>query len=365
MDFQLSTDFDSLNVPISGESPAGIDLRKDNSVNSSYYQIRDARSLARSLERRKEQGDILTELPGVEWQKVLSFAKQILATKSKDLEICAWMIESLVREQQFRGLAAGFYVTRTLCEQYWELLYPLPDADGIATKVAAITGLNGEDTQGTLITPIANVPITQGKTVGPYTLWEYVQAKNVSQIADPDKRAKRIEQGAVAIADFEKAVAETDKGFFAELINDLENCISEYSKLIKYFDEKCGNDSPPSSQIREALTSCLSAVKFICKDIIIPKSQDAQTQVTVKSEGVSTFPIQKVGSREEAFNILLEIGDYFLVNEPHSPISYLIKKVVRWGKMPLPDLLKELITDERVRNESFILTGIVEAPKNE
>ena len=30
-------------------------------------------------------------------------------------------------------------------EQFWDGIYPLPDEDGLATRVAPLTGLNGED----------------------------------------------------------------------------------------------------------------------------------------------------------------------------------------------------------------------------
>jgi type VI secretion system protein ImpA len=62
--------------------------------------------------------------------------------------------------------------------------------------------------------------------------------------------------------------------------------------------------------------------------------------------------------REQAFKTLLQLADFFRRNEPHSPLSYTIEQAVRWGRMPLPDLMDESIADENARQNVFRLAGI-------
>ncbi|NJM32313.1 MAG: hypothetical protein HC848_04885, partial [Limnobacter sp.] len=50
-------------------------------------------------------------------------------------------------------------------------------------------------------------------------------------------------------------------------------------------------------------------------------------------------------NRQQALKQLQQVADFFRENEPHSPMSYAIERTVRWGQLPLIELMKELITD--------------------
>ncbi len=65
-----------------------------------------------------------------------------------------------------------------------------------------------------------------------------------------------------------------------------------------------------------------------------------------------------LASREQAFKQMTEIAEYFRKTEPHSPVSYLLEKAVRWGNMPLHELMQELISDENTRTRFSELTGV-------
>ena len=59
---------------------------------------------------------------------------------------------------------------------------------------------------------------------------------------------------------------------------------------------------------------------------------------------------------------LKAVADFFRRSEPHSPLPFALEQAVRWGQMPLPQLLRELIPDEGARHNLFKLTGIPEEP---
>ena len=85
---------------------------------------------------------------------------------------------------------------------------------------------------------------------------------------------------------------------------------------------------------------------------------------TVAADGSTTVVQQvvqrgPVANREDAFKQLNEIADFFLKTEPHSPISYVLQKAVKWGNMSLPDLIEELIPDRSSREHFGELTGVV------
>ncbi|HMW72239.1 MAG TPA: type VI secretion system protein TssA, partial [Cellvibrionaceae bacterium] len=65
-----------------------------------------------------------------------------------------------------------------------------------------------------------------------------------------------------------------------------------------------------------------------------------------------------LANRDQAFKQLAEIAEFFRKTEPHSPISYMLEKAVRWGNMPLHELMQELISDDATRNRYSELTGV-------
>ena len=53
-------------------------------------------------------------------------------------------------------------------------------------------------------------------------------------------------------------------------------------------------------------------------------------------------------NRADALRRLEALAVYFRQTEPHSPVSYLVQRAVRWGEMPLEAWLQDVINDEGV-----------------
>lgn len=151
-------DIDALLAPIEGDSPVGQDLRADYTAGSIYYRLRDARSDARAAERAADSDPTLEADAGQHWRSVLQLAQTALG-KSHDLEVAAWMTEAMVRENGLAGLAEGARLMAALVQGFWEALYPLPDEDGMETRVAPVAGLNGTGSDGTLIQPLRKLTL--------------------------------------------------------------------------------------------------------------------------------------------------------------------------------------------------------------
>ena len=371
---QATFDIEALLQPISEDRPQGEDIREDFSPASIYYQIKDARAAARTSERQNQMSDdpdaIYLTIP--EWQTVLRLAPQILSENSKDFEITAWYIEALVREYGFAGLRDGFRLAASLIENFWDDIYPMPDDDGLEDRVAPMTGLNGEDGDGTLIGPIKQIALTQGYNEMPYAAWHYEQAYEIETITDPEKKEARIASGAVTMKLIDQSVLETPTSFFVSLKEEIDECAEAYTKLVDLLDEKCGNETPPSSNIRKAIKRVNEIFGFLTKNVVLGEQLEdevAEVGVNDSTEGVAqvkpaakTASIENVviNNRDEAFRSLLKVSEFFRRTEPHSPISYNLDQAVKWGRMSLPELLSELIPDERAREDFFKLAGIPE-----
>lgn len=351
--------------PISEDNPVGDDIREDSSPTSAYYSIKDARNAARAAERNNMFDGNNSEADD-HWRKVLELAPDILQTQTKDLEIASWYTEALIRRHGFQGLRDGFKLIHDLIDQYWDHLYPLPDEDGIETRVASLSGLNGEGAEGVLIAPIRNVEITQGHEPGPFSFWKYQQALEVEKIIDEEAKNDKKTKLGFSNADVEHAVSESSETFFVNMRDDVSDAINTYREISQMLDEYCGiNDSPPSSNIINILEDCLGTINHIGKykmpaeDLAENAGADFEEESSSLSATVSA--VQTTGpvkSRAEAFKKLTEISEFFRKTEPHSPISYILERAVKWGDMSLNDLIKELIPDSSARDTYGSLTGI-------
>ena len=353
-------DIEALVAPLAGDAPSGIDLRGDPDPNSPYRQLKSARESARAAERS------LLDDPtagSADWSPVLAASTELLTSSSKDLEIAAWFIEALLRQHSFAGLRDGFVVVRRLCESAWDTLHPAITEEGIPDRVFALTGLNGDEREGTLIAPVRMRWLAAGPAGEDLGLWHYERALDLEKIQDADQREQRVSAGTIPLATIESAVHAGDPGRYRRLAADIAGAREEFAALEAILSDKCGFDAPPGNNIRAVLEQCNEAVQFLARNHLetapaeVSSDADAGTGESAPSAGGGGMggPLQ---TRDQAFRMLESVAEYFRRTEPHSPLSYSLEQCVRWGRMPLPDLLAEIISDESARAAVFRLTGI-------
>ena len=371
-------DIEALSQAISPENPQGCDIRLDHSANADYYRIKDARNGARAAERAQVFDDeSIDTLPL--WQPVLDIAPDILLNTSKDLEIVSWYIEALVRFHGFAGLREGLELCRVLIEKYWDNLYPEPDEDGLETKVAPLTGLNGDGGEGTLLAPIRNCMITTEGNNGTFTYWQYQQARDTSKIADDNERQSRFEALGFTLQNIESTIASGSADFYNTLITNLEDCSQQFQTINELLIEHCAHEAPPSTSIRELLDEVLRASRFLCKDKLevikqakekseaehteqsAAQSQDkhsSETNASPSQASRHTSATGPIAGREDALHKLQDIADYFRLHEPHTPLAPAIERIVDWGRMNVAELIMELVPDDSARAILAQLTGV-------
>jgi type VI secretion system protein ImpA len=62
--------------------------------------------------------------------------------------------------------------------------------------------------------------------------------------------------------------------------------------------------------------------------------------------------------RDEAYRTLEALAEYLATVEPHSPTPYLIRRAVNWGRLPLPELMAEIMREEGDLNRMVQLLGL-------
>ncbi len=352
-------DIPQLLAPIPGERPTGSDLRLHPVHSQLYYQMKDARSTARAAERAADSETEQASRPA-EWRLLIDMAQDALTLRTKDLEIAAWLIEAALRLHGFAGLRDGFALMDGLVERYWDDVFSV-DTETVADKVAPLAGLNGVNQDGTLIQPIRLSPITApGDGAG---LWVFLAARRGGPGAAEAQRQ------------VEQALRATDSATFVAVVHDVRSAIAAFTTLTRRLDALCGQDSPPSANISNVLNEALDMVLEIAGPALAaipsaePEAEAAAPAAAVAAAPAAAgpdaapAPARVFQDREDALRQLGRIAQFFQEAEPNSPTGYVLETLVRRARLPLAELMRELVPDDTARQALLTVAGIGSPPR--
>lgn len=356
-------DLDALLAPISESEPAGTNLGEDQVM----YDLRSLADSARSAEKKWAQIPFGpdgkpaipegTQAPPVpNWAPVLKTSLEILRTKSKDLTVCAFLLEALTRIHGFAGLRDGAMLVKYLGDAYWGDLYPPFNEDEFEAleqhpTIAAISGLNGSS-----ILPFAidRIPLIKNSPIGQLNGIDYLDAFDTQLRVSRDL--------------FEKAALAVPAATFDVLYEDAQAALAAYKQMTSLLSEKCleSHDAtgPSSSSIEANLEDAIRRIRHISGRSELEASPSAPEEGLVAAEGSSeqgrsaaqnfSGPLQ---SRTDAYEMLQKVAEFFSRTEPHSPVSTALKRIAAWRNLTFPELMKELVDSSDARRDLFRLTG--------
>jgi type VI secretion system protein ImpA len=358
-------DLETLLAPISAEAPTGIDVRTDFSPTSLYFRLRDARAEARTAERAADADPNAEGTSAESWRTVRSLAVKILSEQSKDLEAASWLTEALVRTNGLAGLAFGAELIGGLADRYWDNVYPMPDEDGMETRISPVSGLNGEGGNGTLAQPLNKTRLFNNAAGEPVMLFQYQQSADLEGIADKARKEARIKAGVVPFADLQGIARAAGPGNFVAIRRAAREALANWTAMGEILDRVAGSDSPSTRQISETLQTILQVVNQYAPPEAAESSGEAATDeaggemiAEDAGGGGGGGKPKKMVTREDALAALTEVAEFFRRTEPQSPLAYTIDDAIRRGRMTWPELLGELVQDQGVRNNILNSLGI-------
>jgi type VI secretion system protein ImpA len=349
---------------------AGEDLRPDYSPTSLYQRIRTQRNDARAGERAMDGGDPDANPAAVQgaWREVKKLGVECLATKAKDFEIASWMTEAVVRLDGLRGLADGASVIAGLCEQYWETGFPrLDDEDGLDGRGAPIGGLSGEGADGTLMAAIRNYPLFRRGDGAPCDLFTWQRAEETASLADAARKAARIKAG---MPDFDalQNEARADVATVRAAGDAARAAATAWAALDAAVTARFGGDAPSTRRVAEALAAIIDISVRIAGAPAAPEAAAEEGEAVAEGSDGAVAAVGGVAvaaggprvlrTREDAIRALEEIATFFRKTEPHSPLAFTLDDAVRRARMPLIDLLAEVLPDANQRKLMLTSLGI-------
>lgn len=345
-------DIEALLQPISEEKPAGESLQ----YSGLYDEIREARRSEKSL----VQGQWQVEPKLADYRKVIGLAIPALTSETKDLQISVWLAEALTNENGFVGLRDSLTLMRRLQENFWETLHPEIDEGDMEGRANAIEWMESQTSIA-----IKTLPITAGEGFT-FLNWEesrsYDFPENLDSLDFHEQekvkalKAQATEENRKTGDMWRAAKSQTNRAFCEELNLTLEECWTECESLDRTIEEKFDRNQMPGLR---NLKKSLEDIRGVLKPVLEEKRQQEpdeaeETTETVEGEDgavqVRTVAVATgaITNRQDALKRLADVSEYFKKNEPHSPVSYLVQRAVKWGNMPLENWLQDVIKDETV-----------------
>jgi type VI secretion system protein ImpA len=248
-------------VPISGEKPAGEDLRalKD------WVEIKKARpNLSDTADKRdwEPANPVKTD-----WSIYKGLVEKALCTKSKDLELGVFLTDACARLHGFAGIRDGVWVVRGLLTEFANKgLYPLPEDGNLEARYGKLDWMNEK-----LAEVMREVPITMRP------------ASAVNYSLNYRDEALRT-NGMITASEFDSAVAAGSREQYESLGKELEEARAEFEQFEQVVNGQFGPVALSFVNSKQAFEDCQVAVSSILRK----KQAAAKGGVIVGGIGTAT-----------------------------------------------------------------------------
>lgn len=371
-------DLEAIMQPISEENPAGESMR--------YSGLYDEITEARRADMDVAQGEWQTDLKIADFRKVIQLAVPALTSQTKDLQIAAYLTEALVNQHQFAGLRDSLKLMSGLQENFWETMFPEVDEGDMEARANAISFM---DTQTSFA--IKEAKITQGDGYD-FLDWEdskkFVFPDNIDVLDTVDQqryqalRAQAEKEKRVTDELWKKAISLSRRAFYEDLILIIAECWTEYKEINRIIEERFDvRQMPGLSNLKKALEEVQTQVNILLtlkreEEPDEADEADSEEEQIVSEDGTIIAGTSGIAGssgaiqgRADALKRLTQLADFFRKTEPHSPISYLVGRAVKWGNMPLETWLQDVIKDDvvlsQIRQTLGFNTGLSEASETD
>jgi type VI secretion system protein ImpA len=338
---------DDLLNPIPGGNPAGENLR--------YAPVFDKIKEARRQEDDAPQGDWTYERKVADWPLAVKLISETLATKSKDLQLVAWLSEAMLIREGVSGLREVLDLTRGLLESFWDGLYPELE-DGDAEFRATPLQWIGDRLE---------IPLKQTRLTKKGLNWyQYKESRSLGteESADSDSkreaRNKAIAEGKLTQEEFDADLDATPKQFYVDLLAAYDQTLESLAALSTVCDEKFGDVAPSYTRLKGLLEEIRQTVKTLLQKKREKEPDEPAEDAVAEADSVAEEPVyeaQSVGGgaaaaparakvkagalalepvdRDDAIARVVGAAKFLRAQDAYTPAPYLLLRGLRWGEL--------------------------------
>jgi type VI secretion system protein ImpA len=356
---QLGVSFDALIDPIDTSMPTGKSVRG----NGVYNAIEQAR---RQDDASLPLGAWDRDLKRADWDKVSAVAVDALVNKSKDLQLAGWLLEAQINKTGFAGIAACMMLMKTLCERYWEELYPQAEDGDLEYRANIIHWINEK-----LLPALRMVPVTATGRERDYSWADWELARRNEQVRASNGGRDHPQIEGVTVSEMLAAMGATSTDSYMGLHQLLIEALEAIETLTDTLDQQFGKEAPSLMTLAGLLEQILSlAESELHKRGVRPALPSEEELVTeelpIPAAGPDDIRVPQttgaIRDRADAYARLIEVADFLMRLEPHSPAPYLVRRATEWGRLNTVELYQELFLKLGGQLNIFEMLGLEQRP---
>jgi type VI secretion system protein ImpA len=334
---------DDLLNPIPGDNPSGASLRYEKV----YDQIKEART----------EGDasILGNLAApkrADLNLVIKLGGEALATKSKDLQLAAWLVEAHTKKEGIGLVQPCLKLLKDLQEQFWDTLYPPIEDGDVGLRAVPIEWAFNRLDEILRLAPITRDGLNS---------FQYKDSRSIGYEADAESNDNKREARRLAIADgkvtgedWDKSFASTPKAWYVAMCESFRTSMETLEDLQSFCEEKYRDDGPGFGRIRTALeevgqiaNGLLNEKRKTEPDATVdepaaeveaeaePAPYDEAASASAPAarpkpgKSLSAEPVDK----NDAIARVQACAKFFQTDNAASPVAYMLQTSLRLGEM--------------------------------
>lgn len=355
----MQLDITALQHAISTAQPCGADL----AFSQAFHEIKVAKTQDDIL---LDQGDWIAEPKQADWAFVALKSCELLHQQSKDIRLLTWLCEAWSHLYGFIGMATAIELSQCLLQQYWNEIHPIIEDDDLDQRLGLLQGLINQ-----IPNLIKQIPLSQQQPS--YNLLDY---ENI--LYQQNNRLKYNDEAGTSLPQLEmeqlsqyiSATPETEQ---RQNLNGFKQIREQWQQLKHVLNQHMALDAPRFAQVDAQLDSIHNNLQKIFKtdtDVFVSAPPHPEHDATVIVPPLPNFqyitqPLtfqpksqQHEQNRQQALQVLQEISIYFEKNEPHSPVSYMLRRTIQWSQLPLHDWLTQVIKNENPLASIHELLGV-------
>jgi type VI secretion system protein ImpA len=331
--------------PISAGKPAGENLR--------YAPVYDKIKEARREDDDAPQGDWKVERKVADWPLAIKLISETLATKTKDLQLAAWLAEAMLRREGVSGLREVLDVIRGFVENFWDDLYPELDEGDAEYRAAPLQWLGDR-----LEMAVKRTPLTRsGLDWFQYKESRAIPTEEAAAETEDKAQSRRdaIADGKIPPEVFDKAFDESPKKYYVSLLENFDGTLESLSSLGEVCDQKFGDVAPSFGTLKKALEEVRQTVYILLQ---VKREKEPDEPVAAAAPGPEAEPAYeepaaqaataaaaaparaRTGAlsaepvdRDDAIARVVGAARFLRQQDPCSPAPYLMLRGLRWGEL--------------------------------
>ncbi|AZL84494.1 type VI secretion protein [Aliivibrio salmonicida] len=380
-------------TPIAEDLICGVYLKLDKGA---FRPLRNEFNVAQTSLRKLSQNPSSQELESLQdenyenWQVLSTSLMTTFENVTRDIELIGWFITSqILLDNSLSSVAYSMNWFAELLAEQWDSINPvLPEeklkgdsdtgrlVEQYGAKVKAFFQLLGDSEESSLLyTPLLLLPL-----VGHVTFYDFQSAERKGELSQLEQQAtslitfdrngvrQRLESVADCLFQIERLITITKTyaqiaGVNAPNFNFVKTLFTKYNNALQQLSGMKAEVKVTSTSHKEKQRLINQSVNTeTCGENVllveaVSQASDSSIPLRLTADNLSQVGLANSMNRDLAFHLLREVSSYFRQSEPHSPVSFLLEKAIRWGYLSLPELLQEMMVEQDGDNVNKIFNA--------